>query len=151
MWKKLLLILALLAVAGGAAWAVLGGWTSLYKTDKHVIIQQSKRFLECVKFKEFGEASSFHSALDSKKADIPFLIERLFKIKPEQLDIQEVNVLYGEIDSSGVLGRTKSRCIVHVLNTKEIRKPEVILYWKKEGGKWFLKLKSSLEQNRRLR
>ena len=151
MWKKTLLILVLLAVAGGAAWAVLSGVTSVYQTDKHVIIKKSKRFLECIKFKEFGEAASFHTAEDSKKADIPFLIERMFKLKPEQLDIQEVNVLYGEIDSSGVLGRTKSRCIVHVLNTKEVRKPEVVLYWKKEGGEWFLKLKSSLERDRRER
>ena len=151
MWKKLLLILILLAIAGGAAWAVLGGWTPIFQSDRHIIIKQAKRFMECIKFKEFGEAAAYHTAQDSKKADIPFLIERLFKVKPEQMDIQECNVIFGEIDSSGILGKTKSRCIVHLLNTKEVRKPEIVLYWKKEGGRWFLKLKSSLELDPRKR
>ena len=145
MWKKTLLVLILLAAAGGGAWAVLTGMTPLYQTDRHIIEHKTKRFMECVKFKEFGEAARFHNKQDQKQADIPKLIEQLFKIKPEQLDIQEYTVLFAEIDSSGELARSKTRCIVHLLNTKHVKKPEIVLYWKKERGQWYLKLRSTLE------
>ncbi len=146
MKKKVTLILVLLLVAGGAAYAVLSGMTSVYQSDVHIIKKKSNRFFECIKFKEFGEASKFHHPSEQKGVDIPKMIEDLFKVPPEQLDIQEVNVLFGEIDTSGVLGKVKTRCTVNVLNAKKTRNPEVMLYWKKMEGRWYLKLRSTLER-----
>ena len=116
-----------------------------YGGDKAIIIEKSKRFFECIQFKEFGEAAQFHSEEDQKDADIPDMIERLFFVKPENLDIQNVDILFGEIDSSDVLGRVKTKCLAHVLNTQEEKQIDVMLYWKKENGNWYLKLKSSLQ------
>lgn len=125
---------------------LLSGLTPVYRTDRHIITQQTARFFECIKFKEFDEASDFHNTEDRAKADIPYLIEDLFKIPPEYLDIQDYRIVFADTDSSGLLGKAKTRCVVHILNTNEIKRPEVILYWKKEGDNWYLKLRSSLER-----
>jgi hypothetical protein len=143
---KILLLLLLVVGLGLAAYLVLGGKTSLYKSEHHLLKAKTARFFECIKFKEFGEAAAFHDAEDQKKANIPKLIEDLFSVPPEQLDIQEITVLFAEIDSTGILAKTKTRCVVHLLNSKEVRKPEVILYWRKQSGKWYLKLESSLKK-----
>lgn len=141
----LLVILLVLGLVVGA-YLVLSGHTSLYQTDKHDLRQKTHRFFECVKFKEFGEAADFHDMVDRKKVKIPKLIEDLFLIPPEQLDIQEIHVLFVEIDSTGILAKSKTRCIIQLLNKKDIRRPEVMLYWKKEQGQWFLKLESTLQR-----
>ncbi len=150
MKKKILLVFVLLLALGAGAYAVLTGATSVYQSDAHIIKKKSNRFFECIKFKEFDEASKFHHPDEQKQANIPKLIEDLFAVPPEQLDIQEVNVLFGEIDSSGVLGKVKTRCTVQLLNSKEIRNPEVMLYWKKLGGNWYLKLRSTLVRKPRM-
>lgn len=147
---KILLLLLLLLVGGLAAYLVLGGKTPLYRSERHLLKAKTARFFECIKFKEFGEAAAFHDAADQKKADIPRLIEDLFRVPPEQLDIREITVVFAEIDSTGILAKTKTRCIVHLLNSKEVRKPEVILYWRKQSGKWYLKLESSLKKQPRI-
>lgn len=144
--KKMLLILLLVGVSVGVGYAVMTGMTPLYQSDAHKVRDLTYRFFECVKFKEFDEASALHDAADMDKADIPKMIEDLFKIPPEQLDIQDINVLFADIDSTGKLGKVKTRFIVHVLNTDKIKKPEVVLYWKKQNGKWYLKLRSTLER-----
>jgi len=144
-WKVGIPILLAL-VAGGAAYAIFGGFTPLYRSDVHIIEQKTRRFWECIQFKEFGEAAAFHSAADQKKADIPKLIEKTFKVPPEQLDIKEYQVRFAEVDSTGILGRSKTRCIVELLNAKKTRKTEAVLYWKKENGRWYLKLESTLKR-----
>ncbi len=150
--KKILLLLLLLALAAGGVvgYLVLTGQTGYYRTDEHVIKKKTHRFFECIKFKEFGEAAGFHDAADKGKVDIPVLIEDLFLVPPEQLDIQEIQVIFAEVDSSGVLAKSKTRCIVQLLNSKEIKKPEVMLYWKKTGKEWYLKLESTLRRKPRL-
>ena len=150
MKKKAVLILLLLALLGGGAYAVFSGLTPVYRSDAHLLKQKSERFWECVKFKEFGEAAQFHHPDEQKLANIPKLIEDLFKVPPEQLDIQEVYVKFAEIDTSGILGKVKTQCTVHVLNSKEIRNPEVMLYWKKVQGRWYLKLRSTLVRSPRM-
>jgi len=145
--KKLILIVTLLVIVGGGAYVVLNGATPFFRSDIHIVKQQTERFFECVKFKEFDEASNYHNEVDREAANIPKMIEDLFKVPPEYLDIQDIYVLFADIDSGGQLAKSKTRCVVHLLNSDEIRKPEVILYWKKEGDQWFLKLRSSLERN----
>lgn len=145
--KKLVAVIVALAVVAGLAYAISQGMLpGIHHTDRHIIIRQTQRFFECLQFKEYEEAANFHNEEDRKLADIPKLIEQLFKIPPEQLDIQEYNLLFAEIDSSGILGRVETKCAAKVLNTEEIKRPEIILYWKKEGDKWNLKLRSSLER-----
>ena len=146
--KKLLIVVFVLAVLGGVGYAVFTGHVPALKSDRHIVIGKTHRFFECVKFKEFGEAGNFHTAEDAKKADIPKMIEDLFKVPPEYLDVQDVNILFAEIDSSKVLAKVKTRCTVQLLNTKEIRHPECILYWKLENGEWYLKLRSTLERGK---
>jgi hypothetical protein len=147
MKKKAILILLLLIILGGGAYVLLSGLTPVYQSDAHLLKQKTERFWECVKFKEFGEAAKFHHPDEQKKAKIPDLIEDLFKLPPERLDIQEVYVKFAEIDTSGILGKVKTQCTVHILNTKQIRHLEVMLYWKKVEGKWYLKLRSTLVRN----
>ncbi len=147
---KVLLILILILLLGGGAYAVFTGMTPMYQNDAHLLKKKSERFWECVKFKEFGEAAQFHHPDEQKQANIPDLIENLFKVPPEQLDIQEVYVKFAEIDSSGVLGKTKTQTTVHVLNANKTKNPEVMLYWKKLKGQWYLKLRSTLVRSPRL-
>ena len=147
--KKLLLLILVLVILGGLAFVLSQGMVPGLQSERQVIIQQTKRFWECIQFKEFEEAANFHNREDRDKANIPDLIEKLFKIPPEQLDIQDFTIMFGEIDSTGALARVKTKCFTRVLNTDEKRIKEVILYWKKEKDQWFLKLRSSLERFRK--
>ena len=147
--KKLFLIALLVVGVVGFFYAssegYLGGLSGS-GDDKREIRDKTIRFFECLKFKEFKEASAFHSEEDQKAADIPSMIENLFQVPPEYLDIQDIALMYVEIDSSGILAKSKTRCHAKELNTGQEKDHEVILYWKKEADQWFLKLRSSLER-----
>lgn len=112
--------------------------------DERIVNQKSMSFLEDLKYKDFAKASTYHSPEDQKKANIPRLIQRLFLVKPELLDIMEYRILDTDFDSSGNRARVKIRSKVHVLNTNEIRNPEAILYYHKKDGNWYMELESSL-------
>ncbi|MBI4348283.1 MAG: hypothetical protein HY553_15690 [Elusimicrobia bacterium] len=153
--KKLLLLL--LVIGGAAALlylaregkvqlpAALGG------ADRAVLKTKSERFLECLKFKNFQEAASFHSAADLKATpNIPKLLEDFFLIPPESLDVQEYRVDYVELDSTRQRAKVKTVTTVHILNKKETQKPEIMLYWKREGEQWFMDLRTTLERRRGL-
>lgn len=143
--KRLLAIVFVVLLAAAIAYLYFDGAIPGHTTDGRILKDKTRRFLECIKFKEFEEAAAFHNEADRKDADIAGMIEGLFYVPPEYLDIQDVNVLFAEIDSSGVLGKVKARCFAEFLNTKESKNHDVLLYWKKENEDWFLKLKSSLE------
>ncbi|MBI5241816.1 MAG: hypothetical protein HY926_15190 [Elusimicrobia bacterium] len=145
--KKLLAVLILLAAGAGGAYlmseGVLPGWPG----DKAVVKRKSHRFLECLKFKNFDEAAAFHTPADIKaRPDMPKLLENFFKIPPENLDIQDINVDFVEFDSTGQRAKAKTTCGVRVLNAKEDRRPEAVLYWKKVDGGWYLDLRTTLER-----
>jgi uncharacterized protein YxeA len=114
--------------------------------DLAVLKKQSLSFMEDIQFKDFKKAASYHSPEDRKKVNIPKLIERMFKVKPEQLDIMEYEILEKSLDSSGKRGRVKIMAKVNILNTGKIKKPEVILYYHKKGDRWFMELESSLRR-----
>lgn len=140
-------VLVALAVGGyilyDSQWgrSVLMGF---FSEDLARIEEISLAFMEDIKFKDFNKAASYHSPEDQEEVDIPKLMERLFKIKPELLDVMEYTILDSTLDSTGTRGRVKMKAKVNVLNSGKIKNPEFILYYKKEGEAWFMELESSL-------
>ena len=96
-------------------------------------------------FKDFVKAATYHTPEDQEQVDIPHLIERLFKIKPEFLDIMKYEITDVDIDKSGTRARVKTHSIVKVLNTDKIEEPDIIFYWHKQDGQWYMQLESSLQ------
>ena len=142
-------VLAALAVGGyilyDSQWgrSVLMGF---FSKDLARIEEISLAFMEDIKFKDFNKAASYHSPEDQKEVDIPKLMERLFKIKPELLDIMEYTILESTLDSTGTRGRVKMKAKVNVLNSGKIKNPEFILYYQKDEGEWYMELESSLQR-----
>jgi hypothetical protein len=112
--------------------------------DKKTVNQMSLAFLEDLKFKDFDKAATYHHPQDQEKVNIPHLIERLFRIKPEQLDIMDYEVLDTDLDSTGKRARVKLKAKVHLLNTDKIENPEIMLYFHHKDDKWYMELESSL-------
>ncbi len=122
----------------------VGPWSITFSKDKAELYRKTERFLECLKFKEFDEAASFHAPGDAEGVDIAELIWQVFKVKHEQLDIQRWDEPIVELDSTGKLAVTKTTTTVKVLNTGHVRDAEVNFYWKKHGDGWRMYLRSSL-------
>ncbi|MBI5202248.1 MAG: hypothetical protein HY925_11720 [Elusimicrobia bacterium] len=149
--KKLLALVFLIGLAGGGAYLAREGKLDVpgFGGERAELKRKSQRFLECLKFKNFVEAAAFHSAADLKATpDIPKLLEDFFLIPPESLDVQEYRIDYVELDSSGQRAKVKTVSTVHILNKNETRKPEIMLYWKREGGQWYMDLRTTLERKR---
>lgn len=150
----LLLFIFLLALAMGLLYATSSSSSSLDSTinqitssEVRLLRERSKDFLEDLQYKDFDKASTYHSSDDRKKADIAKLIERLFAVKPEFLDIMRYEIKKIEIDRSGDRAKVKTETVVKLLNTKKIKKPEIILYWRKDPREgWVMKLESSLHR-----
>lgn len=149
--KKLLGILVLLAAGGGFGLAVVNGYVPGLGGHRAQLTAKSRRFMECLKFKEFKEAAAFHHPQDLKEnPNIPKLLEDFFLIPPENLDVREVRVDYVELDSTGVRAKVKVTSTVEVLNKKETRDPEAMLYWRLDGGTWYLDLRTTLERGKNI-
>ncbi len=150
--KKVVLIFVLLvALAMGLLYLSSPGtditstFSKVTSEDIRELRARSIDFLEDLQYKDFDKASSYHSNDDRKSVDIPVLIERLFAIKPEFMDIMRYEIKDVDIDRSGDRARVKTHTIIKVLNTDEIREPDVILYWRKDPKEgWVMKLESSL-------
>jgi len=150
--RKTFLALFLMLFAG-AAFALLttgsrahAPWTLFFKHDARAVAELGQKFMEDLQFKDFKAAASLSSPADREKADIPKLIERLFAVKPEQLDINKIELLSADVDSTGERARTKFGTDVKVLNYNDLRHPEIMLYWKRASdGHWYMDLQSSLQ------
>lgn len=141
----LALVAAVLLLLSSRSGISLGGVTVASSAESSFIEQRTLDFLEDIRFKDFAQAASYHSVTDRKTVDIPYLIERIFQIKPEFLDILRYEILAVELDRSGTRGRVKTRTVVKILNTGEIREPEIIFYWYKDPRDgWVMRLESSL-------
>lgn len=149
--KILILILTLGVLAGGGyvfmqssqlGQAPLG---TLLSSDSQDVVKQAQSFLEDIKYKDFKAAEQYSLPEQRDKFDIPHLIERLFQIKPEFLDVQNYKVLATDFDSSGDRARVTMQADVKLLNSDKIKHPEMILYFKKKDEKWFMDLASSLK------
>ncbi len=147
-----LLVLAVLAgaylgvahVSGGAFWTLglaLGG-------DRGALRRIALSFLEDIQFKDFVSAASYHAPDIRDSVDIPFLIQRLFTVRPEALDIMDYDVVFAEIDSGGLRARVKLRVKVKLLMNALIEEQELILYFERDSvdDPWYMKLEDSLRQ-----
>ena len=105
-------------------------------------------FLEDIQFKDFVNAASYHAPDIRDSVDIPFLIQRLFTVRPEALDIMDYDVVFAEIDSGGLRARVKLRVKVKLLLKALIEEQEVILYFQRDSvdDPWYMKLEDSLRQ-----
>lgn len=150
------------------------GFSYTWNEELAQLDKLARAFLQDLQFKDFDKAGKYHSFLDQGKANIPKLIERLFQVKPEVLNIRDFEIVKVDLDDDGKRARTFFRSNLELLNTAEGDKPnrekqiEGILYWHKlpasagkppaaegqpasateaaaaEAEQWFMKLESSL-------
>ncbi len=148
--KVLLIFLLLLGLAGGGYFWLQQSpvgqipLSSLVSTENQELFRQATSFMEDLKYKDYKSASKYSLPEQQSKFDIPALIERMFQVKPEFLDIQKYEVTSTDFDNSGQRARVHLKSDIKVLNTNELRTPEVILYFKKQSGSWFMDLANSL-------
>lgn len=144
--KKKLIFISLLVVLASGAGLLIATKPEIFGGDTATLRKLGKSFLEDIQFKDFKKAASYHEEAKRKTVDIPFLIERIFLVKPEQLDIMEYEILFAKVDSTKMRGRVKAKVKVNNLLRKEIQNRELVLYYyrKEEKGPFYLRLESSL-------
>ena len=155
--KSAIILVLVLVVAGVALYvsSVPGGVSVpgvVMTGDRGVLRDKTWAFLEDIKFKDFDKASSYHLAETQKKRDIPALIQRVFRVRHELLDIHDFDILEVELDSGGKRGRARALVRYHVLGDREVRDnkdsqrdAEMLFYWfKQPDGTWAMELESSL-------
>jgi hypothetical protein len=103
-------------------------------------------FLEDIQFKDFVKAASYHAPELQDKVDIPYLLERLFALKPELLDIMSYEIVFARIDSSGLRARVKTMIKFKNLADGKLDERELMLYFERATPQspWHMKLESSL-------
>lgn len=137
--------LAAVHLSGGAfpapAFLQLGG-------EKEKLRSLSMRFMEDIEFKDYQHAASYHHPETQDSVDIPFLIQRLFKVKPEAMDIMEYEPVFAKLDSSGLRGRVKVRVKVKLLIEDRIATRAMMLFFTRESeeAQWFMILEDSLRK-----
>ncbi len=136
--------LAVAHVSGGAFWTLgmaLGG-------DRGALRRIALDFLEDIQFKDFVSAASYHAPDLIETVDIPYLIQRLFAVRPEALDFLDYEVVFADIDSSGLRARVKMRVKVKLLLDGRIDERELVLYFYRDSvnDPWYMKLEDSLRE-----
>lgn len=153
--KKILIALIVLCVlAGGYLLAAHVSGGALYSFgvplggERGKLRRLATSFVEDIQFKDFKRAASYHAPDKQAAVDIPFIIQRLFLVKPEALDIMSHEVVFADVDSTGNRGRVKVLVKVKNLVQGEVRSQELILYFEREqpGKPWYMKLEDSLRQ-----
>lgn len=116
--------------------------------DRGHLRRTALSFLEDIQFKDFQTAASYHAPDKRDEVDIPFLLQRLFQVKPEALDIMSYEIVFADIDTTGNRGRVKTRVKVKELLREQIRDQEIIFYFERENAAapWHMKLEDSLRQ-----
>ncbi len=136
--------LAVAHLSGGALSTLglaLGG-------DRGALRRIALEFLEDVQFKDFLSAASYHAPDLIDTVDIPFLLQRLFAVKPEALDIMDFDIVFADIDSSDLRARVKVRVKAKILLDGRIEEREIVLYFYRdsEDDPWYMKLEDSLRE-----
>ena len=105
-------------------------------------------FMEDIQFKDFQRAASYHAPDLMESVDIPFLIQRLFAVRPEALDIMGYEVVFSEIDTSDLRARVKVRVRAKLLASERLEERELILYFYRDDvqSPWYMKLEDSLRE-----
>ena len=75
--------------------------------DRGALRRIALAFLEDVQFKDFVSAANYHAPDLIDSVDIPFLLQRLFAVKPEALDIMDYDIVFAELDSSNLRARVE--------------------------------------------
>ena len=149
-----------LAIAAGlgvfvAEFGVSVGGVDVGGSERRWLAERTYDFLEDIQFKDFDRASTYHLKATQTERDIPALIQRVFQIRHETLDIVKFKIL--EVD----LDRSKSRCRVRTSiwyrvlgdsvvtdNSESRRQAELLFYWfrdsKTNPPSWTMELSSSL-------
>lgn len=149
--KLFILVISILILLAGAFFVAKKSYENmplsvLMSSDLSTLAEESRQFMEALQFKDFKGASALSMPEHLKTYDMPMLIERLFQVKPEFLDIQKNKILSVEKDTTNKRAKVNIESEVKILNTNELKKPNVILYWKKmDDGKWYLDLASSIK------
>jgi hypothetical protein len=158
MKKSTIVLFLSLAVAGGVLFVLStpGGVSAfgvnLGASDKAFLRDRTVDFLEDIRFKDFTKASTYHLPATQKARDIPALIQRVFKIKHEILDIQRYEILDVDLDRGKSRARVRAMVYFHVLGDQSMREKEdafrnveMLFYWfKQPDGQWVMELESSL-------
>ena len=136
--------LAVAHVSGGAFSTLglaLGG-------NRAELRRMALAFIEDIQFKDFVSAASYHAPDLRDSVDIPFLIQRLFTVRPEALDIMDYEVVFAEVDSGGLRARVKLRVKVKLLLDGRIEERELLLYFRRDSvdDPWYMRLEDSLRQ-----
>ena len=131
-------------LSGGAFWTLglaLGG-------DQGALRRLALDFLEDIQFKDFESAARYHAPDLIETVDIPFLIQRLFAVRPEALDFMDYEVVFADIDSSDLRARVKVRVKAKLLLDERIEERELILYFDRDSADspWYMKLEDSLRE-----
>ncbi len=151
--KKVLWLLGFLLVVGGGYVAAAHFSGGAYPTlglplggDRGFLRRAALAFWEDIQFKDFVKAASYHAPEVQGSVDIPYLIERLFGIKPEMLDVMEYEVVLADVDSTGLRARVKTRIKVKILVDGSLAEREVMLYFHRStpDAPWYMELESSL-------
>ncbi len=108
----------------------------------------SLAFWEDIQFKDFKKAASYHSLDKQSSVDIPYLIQRLFGVRPEQLDIMEYEIVLADIDSTGLRARVKTRVKVKLLLDGRVDVTEFMLFFHRASpdDPWYMVLEDSLRE-----
>jgi hypothetical protein len=93
-------------------------------------------------------AAGYHAPDLIYSVDIPFLLQRLFTVKPEALDIIDYDIVFSELDSSNLRARVKARVKVKLLLDETIQEREFILCFDRDSidDPWYMKLEDSLRE-----
>lgn len=134
----LVLVLAVTALVGFKSYGFkFMGFSYAWNQELAELDRLARSFLQDLQFKDFDKAGKYHDLVDQGKANIPQLIERLFQVKPELLNIRDFEIVKVDLDDDGKRARTFFRSNLELLNTAEGEKPnkekqvEGILYWHK--------------------
>jgi hypothetical protein len=116
--------------------------------DRGALRRIALSFLEDIQFKDFVSAAGYHAPDTRDGVDIPFLLQRLFTVRPEALDIMDYDIVFAEIDSGGLRARVKLRVKVKLLLNALIKEQEVLLYFERDSvdDPWYMKLEDSLRE-----
>lgn len=153
--KKIGILALVVALLGGGYLAAAHFSGGVFPTlglalggDRGELRRLAMAFLEDIQFKDFESAAGYHAPELRETVDIPFLIQRLFQVKPEALDIMDFDIAFADIDSSGRRARVKTRVKVKFLLDGRVEERELMLYFDKDApdAPWYMKLEDSLRE-----
>ncbi len=151
MLRILSVLIVIISLLGGGYYlsgGAIGFGDAIITSDLSNLRKRANLFLEDIQFKDFDSAAAHHENHLSETIDIPYLITRLFLVKPELLEILDYEIAYAKIDSSKLRGRVKYQINYKELVRNKFGKRELILYFYRPdtSSKWYLKLEDSLRK-----